>query len=212
MNLNDKTTKQNTGLIRSLFGGLLIGLPFIPDTAFAAPSSVLNPCPRIFYEEPHNNQVVVPQGCPPNAYTQRLGLGGEAGVVVQPRILVRPEGLPLNRRPIPYPESRQNPIATITPAIGKVSVRLKNDTNTYITYQAIGHTETRILPGGQEYLLENLPTPVTITLVREDDGLLQVLPVSSSEGTLVVTLDETTNFDDNQGVLRIQEDGQVFLN
>jgi hypothetical protein len=25
-------------------------------------------------------------------------------------------------------------------------------------------------------------------------------------------LDETTNFDDNQGVLRIQKDGQAFFN
>jgi hypothetical protein len=28
---------------------------------------------------------------------------------------------------------------------------------------------------------------------------------------LAVSLDETTNFDDNQGVLRIQKDGQVFF-
>jgi hypothetical protein len=35
---------------------------------------------------------------------------------------------------------------------------------------------------------------------------------TSSEGKLTVSLDETTSFDDNQGVLRIQKDGQVFLN
>ena len=29
---------------------------------------------------------------------------------------------------------------------------------------------------------------------------------------LAVSLDETTNFDDNQGVLRIQKDGQAFFN
>jgi hypothetical protein len=60
--------------------------------------------------------------------------------------------------------------------------------------------------------LRGLPTPVTITLVRQDGGLVKVMPMSTSEGMLSVSLDETTNFDDNQGVLRIQRDGQVFLN
>ncbi len=48
---------------------------------------------------------------------------------------------------------------------------------------------------------------------REDKGLLRVMPMSSEEdGMLAITLDEKTEFDNNQGVLRIQEDGQVFLN
>ncbi len=47
----------------------------------------------------------------------------------------------------------------------------------------------------------------------EDGGLLKVIPRSSSDtGRLAVSLDETTNFDDNQGVLRIQKDGQAFFN
>jgi hypothetical protein len=47
----------------------------------------------------------------------------------------------------------------------------------------------------------------------EDGGLLKVIPRSSSDtGMLAVSLDETTNFDDNQGVLRIQKDGQAFFN
>ncbi len=50
-------------------------------------------------------------------------------------------------------------------------------------------------------------------MVRQDEGLLDVIPVSASEpGMLDVTLNEASNLDDNQGVLRIQEDGQVFLN
>jgi len=47
----------------------------------------------------------------------------------------------------------------------------------------------------------------------EDGGLLKVIPRSSSDtGMLAVSLDETTNFDDNQGVLRIQKYGQAFFN
>ena len=49
----------------------------IPRAAQAQQSTPkVNPCPSIFYEEPHNNRVVVPQGCPPNALTQRLANQG----------------------------------------------------------------------------------------------------------------------------------------
>lgn len=103
---------------------------------------------------------------------------------------------------------------TVTPTAGKVSVKLKNNTNARISYQAIGYTEPRSLAVGEEIVLQNLPTPVTITAVREDRGVLEIIiPVSGSETEmLAVSLDETTNFNDNQGVLRIQRNGQVFLN
>lgn len=196
--------RKKAGRLGTIFGSLLISLPAIPLAA-TAQVSILNPCPRIFYEEPYNDRVVVPQGCPPNATTQRLS--SQASGVVVPTVrratVIQP----------PLPETRQNAIATVTPMAGKVSVRLKNDTNTRITYQAIGHTQQRFLSGREEVVLQNLPTPVTITFVREDNGLVKVIPVRAAEaGTLAVTLNEETSFDDNQGVLRIQRDGQVFLN
>ncbi|KYC43706.1 hypothetical protein WA1_00625 [Scytonema hofmannii PCC 7110] len=203
---------QKIGILGTIFGSLLIGISAIPQAAVAQqPTSKVNPCPSIFYEEPHNNRVLVPQGCPPNAATQKLS--GQGVVVVQPGIVVKPGGLPVNRQPIPYPESRQEPIATVTPTAGTVDVRLKNNTNARVTYQAIAHTQPRILPGGEEIVLQDLPTPVTITMVREDGGLLKVMPVSKSDsGALAVSLDEETTLDNNQGVLRIQRDGQVYLN
>lgn len=56
-----------------LCGGLLFGLPAIPIAARAQQQTTpkINPCPSIFYAEPHNSQVGVPQGCPPNAYTRQ---------------------------------------------------------------------------------------------------------------------------------------------
>lgn len=43
--------------------------------------------------------------------------------------------------------------------------------------------------------------------------IVEVLPVSRSQSLLTVSLDEdATPADQDQGVLRIQEDGQVFLN
>ncbi|MBM0744804.1 hypothetical protein JOY44_25090 (plasmid) [Phormidium sp. CLA17] len=41
--------------------------------------------------------------------------------------------------------------------------------------------------------------------------LLLSIP-ASGRGMLAVSLDETTTLSDDQGVLRIQADGQVFLN
>lgn len=209
----NRSSLKEVGLVGTIFGSLLVGFSAITQSAVAQPRiSQINPCPRIFYEEPHRNRVMVPAGCPPNAATLRFG--GQQETSGSQSIMV--PVYPMNgRRSViqpPFPESRQSPIATITPTAGTVDVKLKNNTNAGISYQAIGHTQPRYLAGGQEFVLRDLPTPISITLVRQDGGLLKVMPMSTSEGTLAVSLDETTNFDNNQGVLRIQKDGQVFLN
>ncbi|WP_317110326.1 hypothetical protein [Chroococcidiopsis sp. SAG 2025] len=50
--------------------------------------------------------------------------------------------------------------------------------------------------------------------MRQDEGFVQVMPMSASkDGMLEVALDEDANPRDlKQGILRIQKDGQVFLN
>lgn len=151
----------------------------------------------------YSNTRLVPQGCPPNAATQQLSQQGQipagqsnAGAPAQP----------------PLPEARANAIARVMPMDGSVDVKLKNNTNALITYEAIGYTQRRSLPGGEEIVLRNLPVPVTITTVRQDKGLVDVIPVSSQEGMLEVSLNESKNLDDNASALRIQKDGQVFLN
>ncbi|PSB14185.1 hypothetical protein C7B69_19310 [filamentous cyanobacterium Phorm 46] len=198
--------KKTPGILKIITGSLLIALPTVPLVASAAPAPTLNSCPGIYYEEPFNTNVRVPQGCPPNAANQRLNQQELGQNIVPP-------ARPTNVTQPPLPERRQTPIATVMPMAGKVSVKLTNSTNSPISYQAIGHTESRMLARGAEIVLQNLPTPVTVTMVRVDGGLLKVKPMSSSEeGMLSVSIDETSNFDGNQGVLRIQADGQVFLN
>lgn len=114
---------------------------------------------------------------------------------------------------MPQPEICSDAVARITPTNGTVDVRLKNNTNAVVSYQAIGHTDRRYMLGGEEIMLQNLPTPITITAVRQDEGLLQIMPISVDEtGHLEVSFEEETTLDSNQGVLRIQEDGQVFVN
>lgn len=203
MRQSNRLKLSKTGLLRTIFGGLLL-VPSIPFVASAQTSQVLNPCPRIYYEEPYDSTRIVPEGCPPNAATRIL----RGGQVPQQQVENNAPSQP------PLPENRSQAVAKVMPMNGNVDVKVKNNTNDVVTYQAIGQTSRRILPGGQETLLRNLPTPVTVTFVQQDDGFVRVMPMSvSKDGVLEVALDEDANpRDSNQGVLRIQRDGQVFLN
>lgn len=243
----NQMSKKNFRLFGTIFGGLLIGLPAISFPASAAPSPVLNPCPRIYYEEPYNTRNIVPEGCPPNAITQQLRAQESNSAELPGRNLtpnrIVPAGAPTTPAQVipapnqpgvatratpgvtnppgtaetlpvkpPLPEQRSQPIASVMLMDGTVNVRLKNNTNALVTYEAIGQTGRRTLPGGEEVVLRNLPVPVTITTVRQDNGLVDVTPVSSEEGLLEVSLNESKDLDDNAGAIRIQKDGQVFLN
>jgi hypothetical protein len=196
----------NTSLFSKPFSialGSFAGLATLSSIATAAPTSALNPCPGIYYEEPHNSQRIVPEGCPPNAATR---LRNEQG-----QTLFTP--LTTQTKPIqpPLPEEQQTAITTITLQSGQVNVRLRNKTNTPITYQVIGHTQQRTLAGGEEVALQELPAPVTITFLRPDGGLIRVIPVESSEqGTLVLMLNAAMGLNDSQASVRIQSNGKVF--
>lgn len=77
MNSNSQKFRKSAEFLAALCGGLLMSVPALAQTPIPVtpqPSSVgkVNPCPRIFYEEPHNSRVLVPQGCPPNALTQQV--------------------------------------------------------------------------------------------------------------------------------------------
>jgi hypothetical protein len=62
-------------------------------------------------------------------------------------------------------------------------------------------------------MLKGLSAPVTVTLYRNDGGLLQVTPQpTSTPGMLEVRLDATTNFGQEKNTVRIQENGSVYLN
>lgn len=205
---------KNVGLLGTILGGFLIGLPAMTPAASAVPFSTLqrvNPCPGIYYEEPFYSTRLVPEGCPANAATQQTSREFTAARTL-PVAPTPPSPQPGVVQP-PLPEQRSNAIATVTPREGRVNVRVNNDTNARISYEVIGHTQTRTLAGGEEIVLRNLPTPVTLTMVRQDDGFIQVVPISTDEtGILEISLRENPIFDENQGVLRIEQQGQVFLN
>lgn len=191
-------------LIGAFCGSLLAGVAGIPEAASAQSLRALNPCPGIFYQEPWNSRVLVPQGCSPNAFTQQMGIG-----ISQPALPLN-NNVPTTTQP-PLPENQASPMAILQPTNGMVNVKLMNETNAVVSYQAIGHTGDRALAGGQEYTMLNLPLPVTITTVREDDGLLDVTTRVSEAGTLEVILEEEPNLGGSNNSVRIQQDGQVFV-
>ena len=180
--------------------GSLVSFATLPSIAQTAPTSAVNPCPKIYYEEPHNSQRPAPQGCPPNAATQLQN--GQVPVVP-----LTTQALPTQ---VPAPEQQQTPIITIVLQSGNVTVQLKNTTNTSMIYQAIGHTQQRSLAARETVSLQSLPAPVTITLLRPDGGLVNVIPVETPEpGVLSLTLSESMGLNDSQTTVRVQRDGSV---
>ncbi|NET50691.1 MAG: hypothetical protein F6K09_18775 [Merismopedia sp. SIO2A8] len=53
---------------------------------------------------------------------------------------------------------------------------------------------------------------MTITTVRQDAGLLDVITKPTQPGMLEVLLEADPTFDDIKGTISIQEDGRVYIN
>jgi hypothetical protein len=229
--------RKHIELMGTICGSLLLGVPAAlqPAIAQTQPINELgNPCPQIYYEEPFNTNNLVPPGCSPNAISEQLGVDQESAPAGT--ILGRPEGntttidtynLPDTNSPNvtapnsgassipaqpPLPEELGTAIATVMPMNGSISIQLVNNTNAAVTYEVIGDTEPRMLMARQSVTLSGLSVPTTVTTVRQDDGFLNLNAVSTAPGRLEVSLEEEPNLDETQGVLRIQNDGQVYVN
>jgi hypothetical protein len=184
---------------------VLSGLAGFAAPALAATTSLTNPCPLIYYEEPYNSTHVLPADCPPNAATRSLNGQNELSVVVPTTSVPVSTSQPL------LPTVEPAPIGTVQLQAGKVNVQLKNMTNTQVTYQAIGHTSQRTLVAKTDLVLQDLPAPVTITFLRPDAGFVRVTMATIAEsGVLVLMLDEATSLSDSQTSVRIQSNGNVL--
>jgi hypothetical protein len=184
------------------------GLLGLVAPTLAATPSLTNPCPKIYYEEPYNSSRISPASCPPNAATQALN--GQSQLPNQLPVLV-PNSTPSNPPQPLLPLVEPPPIGTVKLQAGRVNVQLKNMTNTQITYQAIGHTTQRTLVGKTEFMLRDLPTPVTITFLRPDAGFVKVILAASAESDVsVLMLEEATGLNNSQTSVRIQSNGNVL--
>lgn len=208
INENNHLNRENAGLVGAICGSLLLGLPTIPLATLAETNSLLNPCPGIYYEEPYNSRILVPEGCPPNARTiATQGLGPNQGG----QFPEQPQTPAVSPSTPPLPGERQEPVAIVMPANGMVDVKLVNNTNTSVTYQVVGDTDERILSGRSDTTLRSLEVPVTITVGRPDGGLLMVNAEASEDGMLEVMLTETTDLGTDENLISIEDDGAVFL-
>ncbi len=190
--------------INHLLAPLSIVIGSLSLPAMAQTTSLTNPCPKIYYEEPYNQRLVVPASCPPNAATTSQNQQSQLPTL-------NPSAMPVNTTPQLLPGNEPAPIATVALQSGRVTVQLKNTVNTPVTYQAIGHTEERTLAPRSEVTLQDLPAPVTITFLRSDSGLLQVAPTMNAEpGNLMLMLNEATGLSNSQGSVRIQTTGSVL--
>jgi hypothetical protein len=186
----------------------LAGLTGLASPALAATTSLTNPCPRIYYEEPYNSSLILPAACPPNAATRSVN--GPSELSVQLPTLIPGSATVSTSQPL-LPPVEPAPIGTVQLQAGKVNVQLKNMTNTQITYQVIGDTPQRALAGKTDLVLQNLSTPITITFLRPDAGFVRVtIPASGESGVLVLVLDEAVSLSDSQTSVRIQSNGNVL--
>ena len=199
MNFTTCLTVKSFGIVL----GSLTGMVAFSSISAAAPTSGVNPCPSIYYEEPYNKLLVVPQGCPPNAMIPQL-VDQQTAVPTSPSVKSTMPNEP------PLAEDQQPVLATIVPQMGNVNVFLKNATNTPITYQVLGNTQQRTLAARGEIMLKALPVPVTVTFLRSDGGLVNALPIANSQpGVLDLTLNGARGLIDSQTTVRIMSNGKV---
>lgn len=204
-------------------GGFWMAISPLAKPAVAQTSG--DNCPNIFYQEPFTSRVSAPEGCPPTEYQQLLrgAERGDLGVgdsdqadpleelqTTSPAV-VTPGSAVTSASP-PLPEDRGDAIAIVSPVDSQLAISLMNDTGTTVTYEVIGDTQRRTLMMGESAMLQGIALPTTITVVRPDNGLLDISASSSEAGMLEISLMPEASLDDTQGVIRIQEDGQVFVN
>ncbi|MBW4441502.1 MAG: hypothetical protein KME10_09770 [Plectolyngbya sp. WJT66-NPBG17] len=113
----------------------------------------------------------------------------------------------------PAPEVQFTPKARVTLNGDRVNITLVNKTNAAINYQVVGDTQFRTLAGQGTATLQGLRVPMTVTLDRQDSGLLRVTPkqAEKSPNTIEVTLDTTTDLAIDGTTMRVEANGSVFL-
>lgn len=195
-------TNNSHRILSLLCGGLLAGS--FASLISPAKAQQVQGCPGLYYEEPYNSRVLVPDGCRPNVFTEQMrgSTPGATQTFPRPGTTITP----------PAPEEQSNVVARVEPGdSGEIAIKLKNETNVRISYEVVANTGDRVVEPGEEVMLLGIPVPATVTAWREDNGMLRMIPMSPEDGMLVIRLDEDPTFDDTQGVVRIQKDGDVYV-
>jgi len=192
--------RSSIAILVGIYGSLAIGLP-----AIAIPQAEQKT------EAPHNSYISQTPQASPTPLPQLSPAPQIPQVSPTPQTPQTPQISPSPIQP-PLPEQQQPPSTTVLLNQGKVSIKLINHTGAKVTYQAIGYTAPRSLPGRSDVTLKNLVAPVTVTFKREDGGLLNPTGRSPTPGVLELTLDATTDLGIDKQSMQIQPTGDVFLN
>jgi len=206
MNLLIFSNRTNLSKLTTI--GLAFGSTVLVTAPLSKPASAqtdVSNCPGIFYQEPFTSRVAAPAGCPLTEYQQQLQIT-DAVPLNSAVPNSNQVGIP------PLPEEVSEAIAIASPINNQLNISLMNNTGTVVTYEVVGDTTRRELMPDESAMLQEIPLPSTITLVRQDDGLLDVAAMDTEEGMLQLSLSAEGALDDTQGVVRIQSDGQVFVN
>ncbi|ACK72900.1 hypothetical protein PCC7424_4537 [Gloeothece citriformis PCC 7424] len=218
----NRLLNQKTAGIMGLFGAVAVGIPMTGSVASAQEIVPSSACPSIYYEEPWEDFVEVPLGCPLNdsgLYEEY----DEYREVADEYNLRYPLTYPHSTPPAPYNNegynSNQNyysdPVGYIYPEEGSVDIRLVNSTGEPVTYDVAGRTGVGIISKDGDIVLENVSLPATISVVGEDNEYLRMIPISSQTDYLQINLEDgdedtwgATNID---GILEIQDDGRIWM-
>lgn len=80
-----------------------------------------------------------------------------------------------------------------------------------VSYQLIRYTESLSLMEEEKIEFLDLPLPVTLTVIRKDQGLIDLKMISSESSMLEIMLDEESNLSGTELKIRVQEDSQVLV-
>ena len=163
-------------------------------------TSVLNPHPSIFAQAPYNRSQLM--------LGESLRLAKQ---VQKPADSDAENKTPSQREVNPWSEAQENRKALVKAINGQFNIRLRNLTNTEVTYELVGHTNQRQLTGNKNFMLEDLAMPVTVTVLREDGGLIRVTPKPVAPGILELRLDEALNLDQDRRAVRVREGGSLLI-
>ena len=109
---------------------------------------------------------------------------------------------------------------TVPVAPEGVTVRLVNQTDEAVTYEALGDTQSRLLGSGDDVTLRALSTPATLTFFYQDIqkdpqtgmGLLQTeLSLNEATGVLDVVIRPTNSLDADVSNITVEPSGDIFM-
>ncbi len=170
-----------------------------PSQSSVKLTSALNPNPNNFQEAPYNYSLLL--------LAKKLQTKQ-----VETQVKQDAESQETNQSAEkPWSEAQENRKALVKAINGQFNIRLTNTTNTEVTYELVGHTNQRQLTGNTNFLLQDIAMPVTVTVLREDGGLIRVTPIPAAPGILELKLDEALNLDQDRRAVRVREGGSLLI-